>query len=330
MASNLNNARINKKDEFYTRFTEINDEINTNEHGYRPFFKDKIVYCNCDDPEESNFWKFFKTVFKAYGIKKLISTHYTQDGSSSYKLEYDGERVAKTELEGNGDFRSPECVELLKESDVVVTNPPFSLYSQYIELLVKHNKKFIVWANNNSIPLKNIFPLIRDGKMWLGYTCNKSIIFEVPENYEYNQKITDKINDGKHYGVVPSISVFTNLDIPKRHEPLLMGWRYEKGLEMGMYAKYENYDAINVNEVCEIPKDYFGLMGVPITFLDKFCPEQFEIVGCASGWAHKNTTKEYKEMVGYKPLVSDQGTRGYGIVDGKQKYHRLLIKRIQK
>lgn len=325
MASNLNNARTNKNDEFYTRFDTINDEINTNEHGYRPFFKDQIVYCNCDDPEESNFWKFFKTVFKAYGIKKLISTHYTQDGSSSYKLEYDGERVVKTELEGNGDFRSPECVELLKESDIVVTNPPFSLYSQYIGLLVKHNKKFIVWANNNSIPLKNVFPLIRDGKMWLGYTCNKSVTFEVPENYEYNQKITDKINDGKHYGIVPSISVFTNLDIPKRHEPLLMGWKYEKGLEMGMYAKYENYDAINVNEVCEIPKDYFGLMGVPITFLDKFCPEQFEIVDCAEPATRLDVLKTQKKFKEYKSRQI--------YIDGilcQKHYHRLLIRRIQK
>ena len=312
MASNLNRAKSAKNDEFYTRYETINAEINTNEHGYRPFFKDKIVYCNCDDPEESNFWKFFKTVFKAYGLKKLISTHYTQDGSSSYKLEYDGERVIKVELEGNGDFRSPECVELLKESDIVVTNPPFSLFIPFIELLIQHDKKFIIIGNKNAIPLKNVFKLIQDEKVWTGYEIPKDFI--TPE-----REITTKVNGLCRW--------FTNLDIPKRHDPLLMGWKYDKGVEMGMYAKYQNYDAINIDEVCEIPKDYFGLMGVPITFLDKLCPEQFEIVGCASGWAHKNTTQEYKEAVGYKPLVSDQGTRGYGIVDGKQKYHRLLIRR---
>lgn len=158
---NLHAAKKEKNDEFYTRFDDINFEINLAEHGYRPFFKDKIVYCNCDDPEESNFWKFFKTRFNGLKLKKLISTHYDQEGKSSYKLEYDGERVAKTELEGDGDFRSPECVELLKESDIVVTNPPFSLYREFVALLTKYDKKYVIWANNNSITYKEIFPLIK-------------------------------------------------------------------------------------------------------------------------------------------------------------------------
>lgn len=310
MASNLNNARTNKNDEFYTRFDTINDEINTNEHGYRPFFKDQIVYCNCDDPEESNFWKFFKAVFKAYGTKKLISTHYTQDGSSSYKLEYDGERVVKTELEGNGDFRSPECVELLKESDIVVTNPPFSLFIPFVELLMQYNKKFVIIGNKNAIPLKNVFKFIKEGKIWTGYEIPKDFI--TPEG-----KITTRVNGLCRW--------FTNLEIPKRREPLLIGWRYEKGLEMGMYAKYENYDAINVNEVCEIPKDYFGLMGVPITFLDKFCPEQFEIVGCAEPATRLDVLKTQKKFKEYKSRQI--------YIDGilcQKHYHRLLIRRIQK
>ena len=300
MASNLNNARTNKNDEFYTRFDTINDEINTNEHGYRPFFKDQIVYCNCDDPEESNFWKFFKAVFKAYEIKKLISTHYAQDGSSSYKLEYDGERVVKTELEGNGDFRSPECVELLKESDIVVTNPPFSLYRSFVALLTEYNKKYVIWANNNSITYKEIFPLIKENKMWLGYTCNKTLSFAVPDDYRYDEKETEKIGDGKHYGKVPAISVFTNLDIPKRHEPMLLGWKFEKGLEMGIYQKYDNYDAYNVDKVCQIPRDYDGVLGVPITFLDKFCPEQFKIVGCAEPATKLDILKTQKKFKEYK------------------------------
>lgn len=310
MASNLNNARTNKNDEFYTRFDTINDEINTNEHGYRPFFKDQIVYCNCDDPEESNFWKFFKAVFKAYGIKKLISTHYTQDGSSSYKLEYDGERVVKTELEGDGDFRSPECVELLKESDIVVTNPPFSLFIPFVELLMQYNKKFVVIGNKNAIPLKNVFKFIKDGKIWTGYEIPKDFI--TPEG-----EITTRVNGLCRW--------FTNLEIPKRREPLLIGWRYKKGLEMGMYAKYENYDAINVNEVCEIPKDYFGLMGVPITFLDKFCPEQFEIVGCAEPATRLDVLKTQKKFKEYKSRQI--------YIDGilcQKHYHRIFIRRIQK
>ena len=307
MASNLNNARTNKNDEFYTRFDTINDEINTNEHGYRPFFKDQIVYCNCDDPEESNFWKVFKTVFKAYGIKKLISTHYTQDGSSSYKLEYNGERVVKTELEGDGDFRSPECVELLKESDIVVTNPPFSLFIPFVELLMQYNKKFVVIGNKNAIPLKNVFEFIKEGKIWTGYEIPKDFI--TPEG-----ETTTRVNGLCRW--------FTNLEIPKRREPLLIGWRYEKGLEMGMYAKYENYDAINVNEVCEIPKDYFGLMGVPITFLDKFCPEQFEIIGCAEPATRLDVLKTQKKFKEYKSRQI--------YIDGvlcQKHYHRIFIRR---
>lgn len=277
--SNLHAAKVNKNDEFYTRFEDINFEINLVEHGYRPFFKGKVVYCNCDDPEESNFWKFFKTRFNGLKLKKLISTHYDQEGKSSYKLEYDGERVTKSELDGNGDFRSPECVELLKESDIVVTNPPFSLYREFVALLTKYEKKFVIWANNNSVTYKEIFPLIKDNKMWLGYTCNKTLSFAVPEGYRYDEKETAKINDGKHYGKVPAISVFTNLEIPKRHEPMLLGGSYERGSKKGMFLKYDNYDAINVDRVCDIPEDYDGVMGVPITFLDKYCPEQFELIG---------------------------------------------------
>lgn len=259
--NNLHAAKTAKNDEFYTRFDDINFEINLAEHGYRPFFKDKIIYCNCDDPEESNFWKFFKARFNGLKLKKLISTHYDQEGKSSYKLEYDGERVIKTELEGDGDFRSPECVELLKESDVVVTNPPFSLFRDFIGLLMKYNKKFAIIGNMNAITYKEVFPLIKENKIWLGYSQPK--IFIQPDGSE------------KKFG---NILWYTNLDIPKRHEPMLLGWKFEKGLEMGIYQKYDNYDAYNVDKVCQIPRDYDGVLGVPITFLDKYCPEQFEIL----------------------------------------------------
>lgn len=251
--SNLHAAKVN-----------INFEINLVEHGYRPFFKDKVVYCNCDDPEESNFWKFFKARFNGLKLKKLISTHYDQEEKSSYKLEYDGERVTKSELDGNGDFRSPECVELLKESDIVVTNPPFSLFREFVALLMKYEKKFVIIGNKNAITYKEIFPLIKDNKVWLGYTSPNEFIIPGGE-------ITKQVTGLCRW--------YTNLEIPKRHEPMLLGGSYERGSKKGMFPKYDNYDAINVDRVCDIPEDYDGVMGVPITFLDKYCPEQFELIG---------------------------------------------------
>ena len=278
----LHEAKVNKNDEFYTRREDIDLEINTPEHGYRPFFKDKIVYCNCDDPEESNFWKFFKARFGGLKLKKLISTHYDRDGKSSYKLEYDGERVVKTELEGNGDFRSPECVELLKESDIVVTNPPFSLFRDFMALIIKHEKKFIVLGKMNMMTYKEVFPLIKDNKMWPGYGFNLSVVFGSPykNELEPNRKyvLSKGLNPDEGYVKVPEIAWYTNLEIPKRSQPLPLGWKYEKGLEMGLYPKYDNYDAINIDQVDQIPRDYDGVMGVPITFMGKYCPEQFEIV----------------------------------------------------
>ena len=295
--SNLHAAKVAKNDEFYTRFEDINFEINLVEHGYRPFFKDKVVYCNCDDPEESNFWKFFKARFNGLKLKKLISTHYDQGGKSSYKLEYDGERVVKSELDGNGDFRSPECVELLKESDIVATNPPFSLYREFVALLTKYEKKFVIWANNNSVTYKEIFPLIKDNKVWLGYTSPNEFIIPGGE-------ITKQVTGLCRW--------YTNLEIPKRHEPMLLGGSYERGSKKGMFPKYDNYDAINVDRVCDIPEDYDGVMGVPITFLDKYCPEQFELVG------HEHDVN---------------GNGGDGIKGGQfevnqvGKYKRILIRR---
>ena len=323
MASNLNRAKSAKNDEFYTRYETINAEINTNEHGYRPFFKDKVVYCNCDDPEESNFWKFFKARFNGLKLKKLISTHYDQEGKSSYKLEYDGERVVKSELDGNGDFRSPECVELLKESDIVVTNPPFSLFREFVALLMKYEKKFVIIGSMNAITYKEIFPLIKDNKIWLGYTQPK--IFIQPDGSE------------KKFG---NILWYTNLEIPKRHEPMLLGGSYERGSKKGMFPKYDNYDAINVDRVCDIPEDYDGVMGVPITFLDKYCPEQFEIVNANDYRTSDNIPKKshglIKDKEGYirerEQLTLESASRellapgadGWHI-NGKRKYARIFV-----
>lgn len=261
--NNLHAAKTAKNDEFYTRFEDINDEINREEHGYVKHFKDSVVYCNCDDPEESNFWKFFKIRFRFFQMKKLIATHYSADKGASYKLEYDGESVVKTELKGNGDFRSEECVELLKESDVVVTNPPFSLFREFMELLMKYNKKFAIIGNKNAITYKEIFPLIKDNKLWLGYENPSKFITPSGE-------VTTQVQGLCRW--------FTNLDIPKRHVPINSKWKFETGIKMGIYQKYDNYDAWNVDKVAQIPGDYDGVLGVPITFLDRFCPEEFEIV----------------------------------------------------
>ena len=298
--NNLHAAKTAKNDEFYTRFEDINDEINREEHGYVKHFKDSVVYCNCDDPEESNFWKFFKIRFRFFQMKKLIATHYSADKGASYKLEYDGKSVVKTELKGNGDFRSEECVELLKESDIVVTNPPFSLFREFVAQLMKYEKKFIMWGNNNAITYKEIFPLIKDNKIWLGYTCNDTLSFRVPVDYRYDEKETNRINDGYHYGKVPAISVFTNLDIPKRHVPINSKWKFETGIKMGIYQKYDNYDAWNVDKVAQIPGDYDGVLGVPITFLDRFCPEEFEIVALGNSKENFTPTKQYAGAIKHK------------------------------
>ena len=259
--SNLHAAKAAKNDEFYTRYEDINAEINTLEHGYRPHFKDAVVYSNCDDPEWSNFWKFFKDRFHAFGLKKLISTHYEKDGSASYMLEFDGAKVTKTELEGNGDFRSEECIELLKQADIVVTNPPFSLFREYVAQLMEYGKKFIIIGNKNSITYKEIFPLLKDNKAWLGY--------DNPAEFGSPEGLTKKVQGLCRW--------FTNLDIPKRHEPMKLGQCYY-GYE-DRYPRYDNLpEVINVEKVAEIPGDYDGVMGVPITFMDKYCPEQFEII----------------------------------------------------
>ena len=368
--NNLHAAKTAKNDEFYTRFEDINDEINREEHGYVKHFKNSVVYCNCDDPEESNFWKFFKIRFRFFQMKKLIATHYSADKGASYKLEYDGESVVKTELKGNGDFRSEECVELLKESDIVVTNPPFSLFREFVAQLMKYEKKFIIWGNNNAITYKEIFPLIKDNKIWLGYTCNDTLSFRVPVDYRYDEKETNRINDGHHYGKVPAISVFTNLDIPKRHVPINSKWKFETGIKMGIYQKYDNYDAWNVDKVAQIPGDYDGVLGVPITFLDRFCPEEFEIVAFRKGENGKDLVftrereREFNRIFeslsredkvaaanvrGWKEEIlqnidqgkiepvdliypSSMGVKGLmnnpkdTVIDGKQKYARILIK----
>ena len=279
--ANLSNAKRAKSDEFYTRLEDIELELKA----YKNHFAGKVVYCNCDDARESNFFRFFQKKFNDYGLKKLITTSYNENGHGSV-LVYEGDtngngklddnEVKVSELKGNGDFRSEECIEYLKESDIVVTNVPFSLFREYIATMVKYDKKFLIIGNTNAITYKEVFPLIKENKLWLGWSSfNKGMYFYVPEDYKYadTYKFEKEIN-GRKVMRVSSICWFTNLDHSRRHEDLILYKKYTPE----EYPKYDNYDAIEVSKVCEIPKDYDGIMGVPITFLDKYNPSQFEIV----------------------------------------------------
>ena len=267
---NLQKAKNGKNDEFYTLISDIENEM---KH-YREHFKNKVIFCNCDDPEESDFWKFFQLNFDFLGLKKLIATHYEEE-KSSYKLEMTSDGTIKTPLKQNGDFRSDECIEILKKSDIVVTNPPFSLFREYVAQLIKYDKKFIIIGNVNSLTYKEIFPLILNNKIWLGASIHSGDReFKVPKDYEVyspNKRVDDK---GNVYVRVNGVRWFTNLDYPKRHEDIIPYMPYNQE----DYPEYVNYDAINVDKTKFIPKDYFGKMGVPITFLDKYNPEQFEII----------------------------------------------------
>ena len=304
---------------------------------YRKYFKNKVVYLPCDDPAEkkSEFWSFFVNNFDAFGLKKLIATHYDENGKA-YKIWIDEDTTgdgyiddadAKQEdLTGNGDFRSPECVEILQECDIVCTNPPFSMFREFVHWILAANKQFLIIGNNNAITYKELFPLIKNNEIWVGYTANKTCIFRVGEGYKYDEQLSKQINDGNYYGKVPAITWFTNIPNTKRNEELVLTKSYYENPTA--YPKYDNYNAINIDRLTDIPKDYNGIMGVPITIIDNFNPDQFEIVGAAMGWSNSAMTPELKDLLGYdSSVISNCGTRGYGIVNGEQKYHRVLIKK---
>lgn len=267
----LHEAKRNKNDEFYTQIQEIAQEL---KH-YKSHFESKVIFCNCDDPEHSNFWKYFKEKFDELGLRRLISTHYKAEGET-YKLEFDGKESIKTPLVGDGDFRSPEAVEILKEADIVVTNPPFSLFREYIAQLMEYDKKFVIIGNINALTYKDIFPLIKGNKVWLGCSIHgKKIEFMVPDWYPLKASGWRVDKQGNKYIFVKGVRWVTNLDVFKRHERLILYKHYTPE----EYPKYDNYDAINVNKTSDIPLDYDGVMGVPITFIDKYNPEQFELLG---------------------------------------------------
>lgn len=283
----LKEAKANKKDEFYTQLSDIEKEL---KH-YRNHFKDKVVLCNCDDPRVSNFFHFFSYNFEKFGLKKLIATCYKNQEMDLFSenkseqaiyLEYIGdkngnnvpdvEEIGIKHLKGDGDFRSKECIELLKQADIVVTNPPFSLFREYISQLIEYDKKFVIVGHQNAIKYKEIFPLIRDNKIWLGFGFTGGAAHFLNTQYE------DYATAGNHKeGMirVSGVHWFTNLDINKRHEDLILYKKYTPE----EYPKYENLDAINVDITKDIPLDYNGMMGVPITFMDKYNPDQFEIIG---------------------------------------------------
>ena len=289
----LHAAKKAKYDEFYTQLSDIEKEL---KH-YRQHFRGKTVYCNCDDPTISNFFRYFHLNFAKLRLKKLITTCYknrqtemfsNHDSETAAGLEYVGNGTEPTifQLKENGDFRSRECIELLKQADIVVTNPPFSLFREYIAQLVEYNKKFVVIGNMNAITYKEIFPLIQSGRLWLGHgPAGKDMLFDVPEDYA--RELVETKKEGSAYRLVDNIvkgrlgnaSWFTNLDHKKRHEELVLFKRYSPD----EYPKYDNYDAVNVNETAHIPVDYAGEMGVPITFLDKHNPDQFQIIRFRKG-----------------------------------------------
>jgi hypothetical protein len=286
MSSNkeLHKAKIGKNDEFYTQMPDIEKEL---KH-YKEHFKGKVIFCNCDDPEESNFVRYFSLKFKQLGLKKLISTHYDPE-KPTYKLEYDGDTFTPTGLKENGDFRSPECIEMLKEADIVVTNPPFSLFREYVAQLMEYEKKFIIIGSLNAITYKGIFPLLKENKMWLGYN-NGYKEYIVPNHYELSESGCREENGVKYRGM-GNTYWFTNIEIKKRHENLII---YKKYNETD-YPKYDNYNAINIDKTKDIPNDYNGEMGVPITFMDKYNPEQFEIIGM--GRFRSNGKKLYARII---------------------------------
>lgn len=290
MAKNndLHVARNAKKDEFYTQLDDINAEM----IHYEEHFRGKTILMNCDDPTWSNFWRYFHMEFERLGLKKIVATHYEYDLVPSYKMEYTGgddenfESGIKTVLAQNGDFRSDECIALLQEADIVTTNPPFSLFREYIELLMKYNKKFIILGNINALTYKEVFPLFRNNEVWLGASIHSGDRkFYVPDDYPLNASGCGTDKDGRRFIRVKGVRWYTNLDYPARHINLETSYLYAKKdtLYPDLYPKYDNYDAINVDKTKEIPMDYEGVMGVPITFMDKYNPDQFEIVAFRKG-----------------------------------------------
>jgi hypothetical protein len=361
MANNsLHTAKQQKKDEFYTQLVDIENEL----RHYKDQFRGKVVFCNCDDPFESNFFKFFASNFNEWGLKKLIATSFVKSpvvGGQMLLLEYEGLKKSKEKepfkieinkvpdadengaisladveyllkndantsspLKGDqeynaGDFRSKECIDLLKEADIVCTNPPFSLFREYVAQLMEYGKKFLILGNQNAIKYNMIFKLIKENKLWLGYDNNGTKWFQVPDDYDITTQSRKKIEYGKKFFSMGSVVWFTNLDTTKRHEELDLWQTYSPE----KYPNYDNYEAIEVSKYSHIPKDYSRAMGVPITFLDKYNPDQFEILGIYDDKREKSDAF----IQGTPTYVDEQHKRYVGpVINGKALYTRILIR----
>lgn len=329
--TNLNSAKSAKKDEFYTQLPDIEREL----RHYKDHFRGKTVYCNCDDPRVSNFFHYFSHNFEDLGLKRLITTCYkSQDidlfsqgrAASAVYLIYDGDKngnkvpdpdeIGIHKLKGDGDFRSAESIALLRQADIVVTNPPFSLFREYVQQLVDHEKKFLIIGNVNAVTYSGIFRLIQENKVWLGPSIRSGDReFAVPEEYPLAAAGFRIADDGQKFIRVKGVRWFTNLDYADRHEDLVLYKIYSPDA----YPKYDNYDAIEVSKTADIPVDYDGVMGVPITFLDKHNPNQFEIVGATES-----------EGVGFSNGLWDRNSPAkQGLVRGQRVYKRLFIRRIK-
>ena len=376
MANNrtLKAAKNKKNDEFYTRYSDVEAEMNAYYEYDHDVFRNKTILLPCDDHEWSNFTKYFASNFTRFGLKKLISTSYAKSaGSKQLSLfekdspffdevkhkthdklfmltrDTDGSGSVDTDdiefkgyLKGDGDFRSKEVTKLRDEADIIITNPPFSKFIEFLTWIIEADKKFVILGNQNAIAVKQAFPLIKDKKMWLGYkSLNRDMYFNVTKQYQKwlveNKKEGSayKIINGEVMGRLASTTWFTNLDHGKRHEILQLDTmehnlkfnsRLKKVLKRNFdtdeYPHYDNYDAIEIPYVDSIPSDYDGVMGVPITFLDKYNPDQFSIEGLSAGNTRQN---DFNFDVGYKPMKEDRG--GCGVVNGKRVYSRILIKK---
>ena len=322
---NLHKAKKGKNDEFYTQLSDIEREL---KH-YKHHFKDKVIYCNCDDPRVSNFFHYFSYNFEKLGLKKLITTCYKSqnaelfsqnDSERAIYLEYNGDKngnnvpdpneIGIHYLEGDGDFRKKESIELLKQADIVVSNPPFSLFREYVAQLMEYEKKFVIVGHQNAITYKEIFPLIQNNQIWLGFGFKGGAAHFINKHYEDYATASDR-KEGMIR--VSGVIWLTNLDISKRHEDLIL----YKSYNPDEYPKYDNYDAINVNKTKDIPFDYDGDIGVPITFIDKYNPEQFEILGMSASAGYN------EDIVGI-PFLGDKDARP--LINGKNTYARIFIK----
>jgi len=342
---NLRSAKTDKKDEFYTQLSDIEKEL---KH-YKNHFKDKVVLCNCDDPRVSNFFHFFSYNFERFGLKRLIATCYKSQDSDLFSqnnseraiyLEYTGDKngnnipdvneIGIKHLQGDGDFRSKECIELLKQADIVVTNPPFSLFREYVAQLVEYDKKFVIIGNLNALTYRDIFKLVKENKLWFGHSIHSGDReFRVPADYPLNAASSRIDEEGNKYIRVKGVRWYTNLDFNERHEDLILYKKYNEE----EYPKYENFDAINVDVTKDIPVDYACAMGVPITFIDKYNPDQFEIIGLGisnSGieigvQPYKPEHKKFRKEVQKRGAVDgDLYMMKNGIVEVP--YARILIK----